>query len=87
MRLDEAQVMIINEIKSILELNEDIEVDEELQSIGLDSGNSIRLMVSIEEWFDFEFSDEDLADDSILYSVQSICSFLMNKGLLSDSED
>ncbi|MDI9216425.1 acyl carrier protein [Clostridium tertium] len=54
---------------------DDIRKEENLLSLGMDSLNCIKVIVSIESEFGFEFEDEDLNFENF-HSVQSIVSYI-----------
>ena len=50
-------------IKEVVELTvpiEEVGIEDDLMNLGMDSINSIKVIVAIEEEFGFEFDDEDL---------------------------
>lgn len=56
----------------------DIDVEDDLFKMGLDSLNAIKLIVALENEFNFEFNDEDLTDDNIK-SISKICNYINDK--------
>jgi len=64
---DTIENRIRNVIKDAVELTTPIEqvgINEDLMQLGLDSINSIKVIVAIEMEFGFEFDDEDLTADN-----------------------
>ena len=64
---DTIENRIRNVIKDAVELTTPIEqvgINEDLMQLGLDSINSIKVIVVIEMEFGFEFDDEDLTADN-----------------------
>lgn len=57
---------------------ENIGLEDDLFKIGLDSINSIQVIVAIESVFDIEFEDEDLVDDNVR-SIRSIINYLESR--------
>ncbi|EML6324632.1 acyl carrier protein [Bacillus cereus] len=49
-----------NILKEILEVEQDIDLNEDLSSIGLDSLVSVSLIVELEEKFGITFDDDEL---------------------------
>ncbi len=77
--------VLIKEVKEVivesLELEmdpEDIEDEESLFGVGLDSISTIELIVGIEETFGVEVDDEDVSEE-LVESVKSIVLYLEGK--------
>lgn len=79
MQLYDIQIAVIEAIKELLKLDREIGLVEDLQNVGLDSKNMMKLVVLVEGMFGFEFADEDLIDDEILHSVQNVSDFIFKK--------
>ncbi|MBY0207110.1 MULTISPECIES: acyl carrier protein [Paenibacillus] len=79
MQLYDIQLVVTEEIKKLLSLDREIELSEGLENIGLDSRNTMKLVVLIESIFGFEFDDEDLVDDEILFNVFNVSEFIFKK--------
>ncbi|KAA0782851.1 phosphopantetheine-binding protein [Bacillus cereus] len=47
-------------LEEILEIEREILFDEDLSMVGLDSLNSVNLILSLEETFNIQFEDEEL---------------------------
>jgi acyl carrier protein len=57
---------------------QEIRIDDELQNYGMDSLSVIRVIVEIEEDFEFEFNDEDLVIDNFK-SVDKLVDYVLSK--------
>jgi|GEM_PF-3157778 len=73
------QAAIIQEIQRLLDMEDEIDIEEELESLGLDSNLSIKLFVRLEERFSIQFSDEDLVDETILANVEALSECIIRK--------
>ncbi|WP_018753424.1 phosphopantetheine-binding protein [Paenibacillus sanguinis] len=83
-------IVIAEQIKEImkceLELGEQIDelqIEDYLTSIGLNSVSFIKLVVAIENQFDFEFEDEDL-NYEVFQTLQDIANYIEKRNKLSD---
>lgn len=56
---------------------EEIEKSENLQDYGMDSISAIKIVVEIEEEFDFEFADEDLVIENFA-TIENVVNYVLN---------
>lgn len=56
----------------------EIQIDDDLTEMGLDSFNCIQLIVLLEEKYDIEFSDIDLSVESV-NTVSKIKDYILNQ--------
>ncbi|MFF2154439.1 acyl carrier protein [Paenibacillus chitinolyticus] len=54
------QNIVIEKIHQVLQNNNDISFNDDLSYLGMDSFNSVKLIVKLEEVFDITFDDEEL---------------------------
>lgn len=73
---------ITQEVRDILQSAEDIDVQQNLTELGLDSLASVNLLIQLEEIFNIEFDDEDLVTDNFS-SIENICNLIVEKHLLN----
>lgn len=76
--MDNIHHSVISIIKEILEFNKEIDLDESLGKIGLDSLNSVSLIVMLEDRFDIMFNDSELVFENFL-TVNKIIETVQNK--------
>lgn len=74
-KLGETLLNIVRQEFPDIEIND---LNEELRDNGIDSVKVIKLIIQIEETFDFEFDDEDLIIDNFR-SLNTLVDFLLKK--------
>ncbi len=82
--MNEVEMKVRNIIKENLELLNDVFTigkDEDLSVYGMDSVSAIKVIVAIEQEFEFEFNDEDLGVDSVR-TVQKNLDYIKAKLLI-----
>lgn len=67
---------LVCETLEITDMSDFADTDD-LEELGLDSLNCISLIISIENYFDIEISDEDLGMQHVS-SISKICELIMN---------
>ena len=82
--MNEVEMKVRTIIKENLELLNDVFTigkDEDLSVYGMDSVSAIKVIVAIEQEFEFEFNDEDLGVDSVR-TVQKNLDYIKAKLLI-----
>lgn len=51
---------VTNKVKEILEYKQEIDLDQDLGELGLDSLASVTLLVELEEMYNIQFEDEEM---------------------------
>ncbi len=67
--------IVENNITDLKKPISEIGADENLFALGMNSISSIKIVVALEEYFDFEFEDEKLTVDT-LHSINSISKYI-----------
>jgi acyl carrier protein len=76
--MDEIAFKVIGKINETIQVPHNIDINCEIKSLGINSMNFIRIIVSIEDEFDFEFEDEYL-DMSGFNTIKNLCEYVANK--------
>ncbi|BFH10919.1 acyl carrier protein [Paenibacillus melissococcoides] len=58
--IEDIEGIVLSKVKEVLETEDDIEINQNLGSLGLDSIRSIGLIADIECEFDITFDDDEL---------------------------
>lgn len=69
---------ILNETINLQHPVAEIKLEDDLFAVGMDSLNSIKLIIAIEEEFGFEFDDEDLIADNFR-ALKNIISYVESR--------
>ncbi|OZV12998.1 hypothetical protein CIW83_05480 [Tissierella sp. P1] len=74
-----------NKLRKIIDENieltvpiEEIKLDDNLLNVGMDSLNTIRVIINIEEQFNLEFSDDDLIVDNFR-TIRKLMDYLIER--------
>lgn len=62
--MDNIENVIIDKVKQLLDFDGEINEEQDLRSIGLDSLTSVELIVFLEEYFNIFFSEDELLLDN-----------------------
>lgn len=62
--IEEKFIDLVKKYLKFWDKNKEIDVDENLKDLGLDSISSIQLLIEIEDTYDIIMSDEHLTDDT-----------------------
>ncbi|PFL57259.1 phosphopantetheine-binding protein [Bacillus cereus] len=65
-------------VKEILECNDELSIGDNLGELGLDSLNTVTLIVELEEQFNITFEDEELLFDNFS-TLEKICTITERK--------
>lgn len=69
---------IEKEVRSVLNLNNELDFSEKLDNKGLDSMNSVRLVIALEAKFNIAITDEEMRMENIL-TIYKISELINNK--------
>ncbi|MGN7401970.1 acyl carrier protein [Cytobacillus praedii] len=75
MSKNDIEQRIISILNKILHYHSNIQLEDDLQALGMDSMNFIHLIVLLEEEFDYEFPDETIVIENFS-TIKSIMAIL-----------
>ena len=76
--VEEITLEIIEQVKQVLKLSRNIDMQEDLIALGLDSMDTVILTFALEESFDIEIGDDEHSIDNIS-TVENMVNFISRK--------